>query len=347
MSENVNMEEQKSKRTVPGDSKSKRTVPGDSCPRHSYGGQAVIEGIMMRGKKHMAIAVRKPDGEIVIKKDEVSPIERSKIAKVPIVRGVIVFFSAMVTGIKAITYSAEFFEEPKEEEKSKFDKWLENKLGDKVDDFVMYFSVIMAVFLAAGLFFIFPTIAISMTKGAIKSPIGMNILEGLLRIGMFIAYVLLISRMKDIRRVFEYHGAEHKTIFCYENDKELTVENASKFKTLHPRCGTSFIVFVMIISIILFSFVGWPNPWIRILSRFILLPFVAGISYELLKWAGRSDSTFVKVLSWPGLKFQMLTTKEPDEGQIEVAIASLKAVFEMEEAEREEGIQSDTETADS
>jgi len=175
----------------------------------------------------------------------------------------------------------------------------------------------------------------------------MNILEGLLRIGMFIAYVLLISRMKDIRRVFEYHGAEHKTIFCYENDKELTVENASKFKTLHPRCGTSFIVFVMIISIILFSFVGWPNPWIRILSRFILLPFVAGISYELLKWAGRSDSTFVKVLSWPGLKFQMLTTKEPDEGQIEVAIASLKAVFEMEEAEREEGIQSDTETADS
>jgi len=203
MSENVNMEEQKSK----------RTVPGDSCPRHSYRGQAVIEGIMMRGKKHMAIAVRKPDGEIIIKKDEVSPIERSKIAKVPILRGVIVFFSAMVTGIKAITYSAEFFEEPKEEDKSKFDKWLENKLGDKVDDFVMYFSVIMAVFLAAGLFFIFPTIAISMTKDAIKSPIGMNILEGLLRIGMFIAYVLLISRMKDIRRVFEYHGAEHKTIF--------------------------------------------------------------------------------------------------------------------------------------
>ncbi len=327
--------------------KSKRTVPDDSCPRHSYGGQAVIEGVMMRGKKHMAIAVRKPDGEIIIKKDEVSAIERSAIAQVPIIRGVVVFFSAMVTGIKAITYSAEFFEEPTEAEKSKFDKWLEKKLGDKLDDYVMYFSVIMAVFLAAGLFFIFPTFAISMTKGVIKSPILMNLLEGVLRIAMFIAYVLLISRMKDIRRVFEYHGAEHKTIFCFENKQELTVENASKFTTLHPRCGTSFIVFVMLISIIIFSFVGWPNLLVRILSRLILLPVVAGLSYEVLKWAGRSESTLVKVLSWPGLRFQKLTTKEPDEDQIEVAIASLKAVFEMEAAEKEEDNKSDTETVNS
>jgi len=343
MSENgIKKEENGAKRTVPFSSEN----PTD-CPRHSYGGQAVIEGVMMRGKKHMAIAVRKPDGEIVIKKDQVSPIERSKIAQIPIIRGVVVFFSAMVTGIKAITYSAEFFEEPTEDEKGKFDKWLEKMLGDKVDDFVMYFSVILAVFLAAGLFFIFPTLAISATRGAIKSPIAMNLLEGLLRIAMFIAYVLLISRMKDIRRVFEYHGAEHKTIFCYENKQELTPENAAKFTTLHPRCGTSFIVFVMIISIIIFSFVGWPNPWVRILSRLILLPLVAGLSYEVLKWAGRSDSIVVKVLSWPGLRFQMLTTKEPDTDQIEVAIASLKAVFEMEAAEKEEGVKCETETTDS
>lgn len=319
----------------------------EGCKKHSYGGQAVIEGVMMRGKKHMAIAVRKPDGEIIIKKDEVSALEQSDIAKIPVLRGIVAFFSAMVTGVKAITYSAEFFEEPQEHEKTKFDRWLEKKLGDRADDFVMYFSVVMAVLIASVLFFILPTLLISMTRKTVGSPLLMNVLEGVLRISMFVAYVLLISRMKDIRRVFEYHGAEHKTIFCYENDRELTVENASGFSSLHPRCGTSFIVFVMVISIVLFSFVGWPNPWIRILSRFILLPIVAGISYELLKWAGRSDSAFVRAISWPGLMFQRLTTKEPDGAQIEVAIASLKAVMEMEKADRIEGENSETESIDS
>ena len=301
----------------------------------------------MRGRRHLAIAVRKPDGEIVVKKDQVNAFERSFAAKVPVLRGVVAFFGAMVTGVKAITYSAEFFEEPAENEKTRFDRWLEDKLGERTDDFVMVFSVVSAVFLAALLFFILPTVLISLARGAVKSALGLNILEGLLRITMFVAYVLVISRMKDIQRVFEYHGAEHKTIFCYEHGRELTVENAAGFSPLHPRCGTSFIVFVLVISIVLFSFVGWPNPWMRILYRFILLPVVAGISYELLKWAGKSDSPIVRILSWPGLMFQRLTTREPDEQQIEVAIASLKAVLAMEAEEKEEAEPHETEEADS
>lgn len=292
----------------------------------SIGGQAVIEGVMMRGPGKIAVAVRKPDGEIEVKVDDNIPItKRHKLLGLPIIRGAVSLFESMAIGVKALTYSASFFEEIEEE--GKFDKFLKDKFGDKADNAIIGFSMIVAFILAAGLFFVLPTFAASIIKKMTSNAIVINLLEGVLRIVIFILYLFFISRMKEIQRVFEYHGAEHKSIFCYEAELPLTPENAMKFDTLHPRCGTNFMVIVMVISIVIFSFLGWPNLLLRIVSRIVLLPVVAGVSYEVLKWFGRSESKFAKTLMYPGLILQRLTTRTPDASQIEVAIASLKAVL--------------------
>jgi uncharacterized protein YqhQ len=298
------------------------------CRPTSIGGQAVIEGVMMRGPKDIAIAVRKQDQEIVVKKEEVKGMAKSALTKIPIVRGVIALIDSMVLGVKSLTYSAEFFEEEEStEEKGKFESWVENTFGDKAGDILIYFSVFTALAFGILLFIISPTVAMNFFKTKISSPWMLNLVEGIFRILLFIGYVTLISKMKDIKRVFQYHGAEHKTIHCYESNLPLTVENARQFPTLHPRCGTSFLVFVMVVSLLLFSMIGWPNPWVRVLSRLLLMPVVAGISYEIIKWAGKSQSQFVRWISYPGLLFQKLTTREPDDSQLEVAIEAMKNVL--------------------
>lgn len=232
--------------------KAKRIQPG------AVGGQALIEGVMMKSPHGIAMAVRKSDGEIVIKKEPIGKIEKSPLYKVPIIRGIIAFFNSMVVGVRAITYSAEVFEEiDTEVEKGKFEKWLEEKFGDKSDDIITYFSVALAIAMALVIFMFIPTFLINFLKTRFSNQVVLSGFEGILKIFMFIGYIILISRLKEIRRVFEYHGAEHKVIFCYESGKSLTPENAREFTTLHPRCGTSFLVFVMVISIVLFSFIGW------------------------------------------------------------------------------------------
>lgn len=289
----------------------------------SIGGQAVIEGVMMKGPEDIAIAVRKPDGEIALQKEKLKS-NRKNISKIPIVRGMFAFVDSMVIGVKALTFSAEFFEEEEEKEK-------EEKKPSKLDEFMeknmIVIAVVLSVAFSAGLFILLPTLVVSLLKGVTKTPLLMNLVEGIVRIAIFIGYIALISRMKDIARVFEYHGAEHKTIFCYESGEELTVENVRKHKRLHPRCGTSFLFIVMIVSILLFSFFRWPSLPVRLITRIALLPVVAGISYEIIKWAGRSDSKLVCAVSAPGLWLQKITTREPDDSQIEVAIMALKNVL--------------------
>lgn len=292
------------------------------------GGQAVIEGVMMKGPKELAIAVRKPNGEIVVNKKALKGMSQSPLAKMPIIRGVIALVDAMVLGVRALTYSAEFWEDEDEAfKKGRFEIWVENKLGDKANDVMIYFSVFIAIALSISIFIILPTVVTSFLRTIISGHIWLNMIEGIMRILLFIGYVLLISKMKDIQRVFQYHGAEHKTIHCYENGLPLTVENTRQFTALHPRCGTSFLLIVMVISMILFSFIGWPNPLVRVISRLALMPVVAGISYEIIRWAGKSKSKLVCMISYPGLMLQKLTTKEPDDRQLEVAIAAMQGVL--------------------
>lgn len=299
----------------------------NACPT-SIGGQAIMEGIMMRGPEKTAIAVRMADGSIHMK-TQPTP-KTSKWGKIPLVRGVVNFVSSMVQGTKVLMYSADVLEEnyPDEYEKDKFDIWIEEKLGkEKAWKILMVFSVLLAIVLAVGIFMLLPTVAVGLLSHVTDSIILLNLAEGAARIVIFVVYIVLISKMNDIKTVFQYHGAEHKTIHCFENNMELTPENAQQFYTLHPRCGTSFLMFVMVIAVLAHALMGWPNVWLRIISRILVLPLIAGVSYELLKWAGRSDNWFVKILSLPGIYLQKLTTKEPTEKQLEVAIAAMKAVL--------------------
>jgi len=295
----------------------------------SIGGSAVMEGVMMRGPKEIATAVRKPDGEIALDKRAVSSlVTKYHVNKIPVVRGVFSFFDSMICSIRALMWSAEFFDlEDETAKESKFEKWLSDKLGDKMKDAVIYFSLFVSIIFSIGLFFILPNIITGFLSGWIKSNAVKTLIEGIVRIGIFLGYVLLVSQMEDIKRVFQYHGAEHKTIFCYEAGLDLTVENARNMSRLHPRCGTSFLVFVMVISIILFSFISWDNMWTRLGLRLLLLPVVAGVSYEVIRWAGRSKSPVVCFISKPGMWLQKITTREPDDSQLEVAITSMKAVL--------------------
>ncbi|MCQ1528506.1 DUF1385 domain-containing protein [Lutispora saccharofermentans] len=287
----------------------------------SIGGQAVIEGVMMKGPEDIAIAVRKPDGEIALKKEKLKA-NRKKISKMPIIRGMFAFIDSMVIGVQALTFSAEFFEEEEAKEEKK-----PSKLDEFMEKNMIAIAVLLSIAFSTGLFILLPTLAVSLLGKVSKTPLLMNLVEGVVRIAIFIGYIALISQMKDIKRVFEYHGAEHKTIFCYENGEELTAENVRKYKRLHPRCGTSFLFIVMIVSILLFSFFRWPSLPVRLITRILLLPVVAGISYEIIKWAGRSDSKLVCAISAPGLWLQKITTREPDDSQIEVAITALKNVL--------------------
>lgn len=307
------------------------------------GGQAVMEGIMMKGDKKTAVAVRLPSGDIHIKTEE-NPKKRTW-AKIPIVRGVIVFVNSLIQGTKTLMYSADVLEKYEEKlgegalaEKGKFETWLEKHFGERaVWNILIAISVIISLVFSIGIFVIGPTAVINWMTAFAENEIVLNLTEGLLRIAIFVIYVLLISKMKDIHRVFQYHGAEHKCIHCFESGRELTPENCQEFYTLHPRCGTSFLVFVLVISLIVFSFLGWPNLALRIVSRLLLIPFIAGISYEVLKWAGKSDNWFIKIISIPGLYLQKLTTAPPDNEQLEVAIAAVKAVMD-EDAPLYEGI---------
>ncbi|WP_432662583.1 DUF1385 domain-containing protein [Wukongibacter baidiensis] len=298
----------------------------------SVGGQALIEGVMMKGPDKIAMAVRKSDGEIVVKKEPVGKIEKSAFYKIPILRGIIAFISSMIIGVRAITYSAEVFEDiDSDEEKSKFEKWLEEKFGDKSDDIITYLSVAFALAMSIVIFMFIPTFLINFLKNIFTNQVVLSGFEGILKILMFIGYIILISRIKEIKRVFQYHGAEHKVIYCYESGKPLTVENAREFTTLHPRCGTSFLLIVMVLSISVFSFLSWNSPIQRVAMKLVLLPLIAGVSYELIKIAGKSKSKLVCAISYPGLMLQKLTTNEPDDKQLEVAIVALENILEEDE----------------
>ena len=298
-----------------------------ACPT-SIGGQARMEGIMMRGPKRTAIAIRLPNCKIHMK-TQPTP-KGSKLGKIPLIRGVVNFVASLVYGTKVLMYSADVLEAnyPEEYEKDKFDIWVEEKLGkEKAWNILMVLSVVLALIMSVGIFMLLPTVVVGWMAHLTDSVLLLNLIEGLARILIFVVYIWLISMMKDIRTVFQYHGAEHKTIHCFENNMELTPENAQTFYTLHPRCGTSFLVFVMLIAVLVHAFMGWPNLFLRIITRILVLPVIAGLSYELLKWAGRSDNWLVKILSLPGIYLQKLTTKEPTLEQLEVAIAAVKAVL--------------------
>lgn len=298
----------------------------------SIGGMALLEGIMMIGPEKKAVAVRKPDGEIDLTTEKLS--HNKKIRKIPLVRGVYGLFAQMVHGIKALMHAAKFVdleeegegEEPAEP--SRFEKWMERKFGDKSFDVIIYFSVVLAIFFAVGLFILLPNLLASLFDTG--SVILNNLIEGVLRVAIFLGYIILVSRMKDIKRVWMYHGAEHKTISCYEHDEELIVENVRKYTTKHKRCGTSFLFIVLIVSVLVFSFTGWNSIWVNILARLLLIPVVAGIAYEIIKFAGASDGRLSKILSAPGLFFQNFTTKEPTDDMLEVAIEAFKAVIPEE-----------------
>lgn len=278
----------------------------------------------MRGPKHIATAVREPGGGIVIDKSPLSSVmDRHPILKKPMLRGVVALVESLTYGLKSLSYSAQVAGEEDE------------VLSDKEVAMTMVFALVLGI----GLFVILPTYAAKAVHQSVTDPVLLNLMEGLLRLAIFFAYIYGISRMKEIQRVFEYHGAEHKTIFAYEAGQELTVANVRPHSRLHPRCGTNFLLIVMVVSILLFAFLGWPNLIERIISRIILLPVVAGVAYEIIRFAGRSESRLVSMIIAPGLWLQNLTTREPSDDQIEVAIAALQAV--NPEAEGQKAIQSE------
>ena len=294
------------------------------------GGQAVLEGIMMKNKDNYAIAVRKPDGEIEIMKDTyVSMTEKVKFFSLPFVRGIFSFADSMILGMKALTWSASFFEDDEEdEEPGKIEKFLMEKFGEKLESVVMTAVTVFSLLMAVAIFMVLPLLIAGFFKKFITSDTIMAVLEGCIRIAIFIAYIKVISRMNDIKRTFMYHGSEHKCINCLENGLILNVENVRKSSKEHKRCGTSFLLIVMVISILFFMVVRVDTIWLRIASRIVLVPVIAGVSYEVLRLAGRSNSKIMDIVSRPGMWMQGLTTKEPDDSMIEVAIASVEAIFD-------------------
>lgn len=295
------------------------------------GGQAVIEGVMMKNDDDYAIAVRKPDHTIEVKKEKYEAFSNKyAFAKWPIIRGIVNFVESMVIGMKTLTYSASFFEEEEEGEPSKMYNWFDKITGGKSEDVLMGFTVCLSIVMAVGIFMVLPYFLTDFLRKYIESHFIVTVLEGVVRIGIFLAYVTLISKMEDIQRVFMYHGAEHKTINCMEQGEELTPENVMKYSRLHKRCGTSFLLIVMIVSIIFFMFIRVDNMWLRVLVRVLLVPVIAGVSYEFIRLAGRSDSKLVCILSKPGMLLQKLTTREPDKEMIEVAIKAVEGVFDWE-----------------
>ena len=298
------------------------------------GGQALIEGILMRGPYKQAIVVRAPEG--IVEKVEDLKVNRDSnpIVRLPLIRGVVTFFSSMYNGVKALMFSADYFPEDGDDasaEPSKLDLWLEQKLGsEKFKQAVIFFALVVGLAFSVGLFFLLPMLISEYVLFWVKSQLWRNLCEGVVRVIIFLTYLILVSRMKDIRRVFSYHGAEHKTIRCYEAKLPLTVENVRPMTRLHPRCGTSFLFVVMIISILVFSvfttIVPIQHRLLRVLFKLLLLPVVVAISYEINRFVGRHDNWFTRAISYPGMWLQNFTTNEPDDSMIEVAIRSLELV---------------------
>lgn len=299
------------------------------------GGQAVMEGVMMRYEDHYAVSVRKENGEIETMSEEyISLGKKAHVSKTPIVRGVFSFVDSLVLGMKTLMWSASFFEEEDEKKDVKTDKKDESS-----DSLFMTFTVILSVAMSIGLFMVLPFLISNIFRNFIDSSLALGVLEGIVRLLIFIAYILLISRMKDIQRLFMYHGAEHKAINCIEHGEDLTPENAMKYSRFHKRCGTSFLFIVMFVSIafflVFFQIFPIQNLFLKVLCRVMLVPIIAGVSYEIIQWAGRHDSGLVCLVSKPGFWMQKFTTKEPDEAMLEVAIASIEAIYDWREFQKE------------
>lgn len=293
------------------------------------GGQAVIEGIMMRNKNKYSLAVRKPDQTIDVKVAETTPFsDKHPWAKLPIIRGAVNFVESMVVGMKTLMQSAEYFEDDEGTEPSKFEKCLTAKFGDKVDKVIMTASVVIALVISVVVFMWLPLFLTRLVSPWIQSETLQALIEGLLRVAIFILYIKIVSRTEDIKRTFMYHGAEHKCINCIEHGMELNVENVAKSSKEHKRCGTSFVFIVMAISIIFFVVIRVDNTLMKFVLRLLLIPVIAGVSYEVLKFLGTHDSPVIDILAKPGLMMQGLTTLEPDESMIEVGIAAVEAVFD-------------------
>ena len=296
------------------------------------GGQAVIEGVMMKNMDRYAVSVRKPNGKIETKVEEcVSFAEKHPLFQLPVFRGMANFLESMVLGMKTLNYSASFYEDEEEQTESRTEQLLEKILGEKAEKIIMGIVLVFSLAISIGLFMILPYIASEALGKLIRNEYVILFMEGIIRIAIFLGYIVLISRMEDIKRVFMYHGAEHKTINCLEAGVPLTPENVDNFSRLHKRCGTSFIFIVMIISMVFFFFIRVDTIWLRIVLRLLFLPLVAGVSYEFIRLAGSSDHPLVQIFSKPGLALQRLTTKEPDHSMIEVAIASVEGVFDWRE----------------
>ncbi len=298
----------------------------------SIGGQALIEGIMMKSPEQYSIAVRKPDGTIDV---QIFDNNKVKFQKIPVLRGIMNFFDSLVTGYKSLMHSAEIAMDGEFEEDA-FDRWVKKHFGEKSSEIITMIAGVLGGMLALVLFMILPTTIAGLVDKII--PLGgfKNVVEGVSKLAIFILYLWLVSRMEDIRRTFSYHGAEHKTIACYEAGQPLTVENVKKHTRFHPRCGTSMMFIILIVSIIVFSFVPWKGTLSRAFMKVLFLPVVVGISYEILRYTGRHTNACTKLLAAPGLWFQRLTTNEPDDDMIEVAIASVNALLPETIVEKEE-----------
>lgn len=292
------------------------------------GGQAVLEGVMMKNKEKYAVAVRKPDGEIEVEVETYQGLAHgSKFKELPFIRGIFNFLDSLILGTRALNYSASFYEE-EEGKETKFDKAMDKMSGGNGEKLLSGIVTVISIMLAVGVFIVLPYFISSLFESFIRNRSLMAIIEGVIRIALFLLYVWGISAMKDIRRLYQYHGAEHKCINCIEKGRPLTVHNVMRSSRLHKRCGTSFIFFVMLVSIVLFFFIQVDNVAEKVILRILLMPVVAGISYEIIRLAGRTDNVFIKILSAPGMWIQRMTTREPDESMAEVAIASVEAVFD-------------------
>lgn len=321
------------------------------------GGQAVLEGIMMKNKEKYSVAVRKPDGQIEVRTEVYRSIAGdSKWAKLPLIRGVVNFIDSLILGMESLSYSASFYDDEEEQEPGKFEKLLVKLFGEKAEKVVMGCTVAFSVIMAVAIFMVLPYYISGIFRNFIVSNTLLAVLEGVIRLGLFTLYVVLISCMKDIKRTYMYHGAEHKCINCIERGRELNVKNVRKSSRYHARCGTSFLFIVMVISIVFFIFIRVDSPILRVVFRILLVPVIAGVSYEFIRLAGRTDNPLMKVLSLPGKAMQKLTTREPDDDMIEVAIAAVEAVFDWKAflgypAEKEQDVEipdldSDTENVE-
>ena len=298
----------------------------ERLPKGTLGGQAVIEGVMMKGPDSYSVAVRKPDKKIEVKLHKYESFgDRHKFAKLPFIRGVVSFVESLVVGTKTLSYSSSFYDE--DEVETKADRLFKDIFKEKAESVILGFTILLSVIIAVALFMLLPAAIAEIIGKWISSHVLVAVIEGIIRLLIFLIYVVLISQMEDIKRVFMYHGAEHKTINCYESGDDLTPENVAKHSRYHKRCGTSFLFIVMIVSIFVFMFITAKQMWLRFLLRLVLIPVVAGISYEFIRLAGRSENPVVNALSKPGLWVQKLTTKEPEEEMIQVAIISVEAVL--------------------